>query len=89
MEEITGDTAVDLLAAACAYSLPRLKGIVEALLGYSLDVDNVACLYPVAQLYEAKVRPFINASSNQLFLTSATRCLSELANTSWRKTCCK
>jgi hypothetical protein len=55
VEEITGDTAVDLLGASCAYSLPRLKGLVESLLGYSLDVDNVACLYPVATLYNAQV----------------------------------
>lgn len=55
VEEITGDTAVDLLGASCAYTLPRLKMIVESLLGYSLDVDNVACLYPVAVMYEAQV----------------------------------
>lgn len=55
VEEITGDTAVDLLGASCAYTLPRLKMTVESLLGYSLDVDNVACLYPVAVMYEAQV----------------------------------
>lgn len=71
VEEITGDTAVDLLAAASAYSLPRLKMIVESLLGYSLDVDNVACLYSVAQLYSATVRspPFLIAKAFLLMIS--------------------
>jgi hypothetical protein len=36
--------------------------IVASLLGYSLDIDNVACLYPVAVLYEAQVRPHFHCS---------------------------
>ncbi|KAL6062224.1 zf-piccolo domain-containing protein, variant 2 [Balamuthia mandrillaris] len=52
VEEITGEIAIDLLAAANAFSLPRLKAIVEGLLGYSIDMENACCLYEVACLYE-------------------------------------
>jgi hypothetical protein len=51
--EITGEIAVDLLAAATQFSLPRLKHIVASVMAYSLDVDNACCLYDVGRLYGA------------------------------------
>jgi len=52
---LMGEIAVDLLAAANEYSLPRLKGQLESILGYSVDSDNAACLYDLAVLYNAEV----------------------------------
>jgi len=53
--EITGDIAIDLLSAANEYTLPRLKNMIESLLGYSIEVDNAPCLYEVAVLYGTPV----------------------------------
>ena len=53
-------------------TLTRLKLIVESLLGYSIDVENVACLYEVALLYDAEVRPEVPRRKRPKILLTQT-----------------
>jgi len=51
VQEITGEIAVDLLACANLYNFPRLKAIVENILGFSIELENVCFLLDIANLY--------------------------------------
>jgi hypothetical protein len=48
---ISPDIAIDLLLASKRYTLPRLGEMVETVVSYSLDNDNVASVHDVAKLY--------------------------------------
>ena len=43
------------MAASNAFTLPRLKMMVESLLGYAIDDQNACCILPVSRLYDAKM----------------------------------
>jgi hypothetical protein len=45
--EVTGECAIDLLIKSRVYGLDRLFDIVETIVGYSIDSENVACIYEV------------------------------------------
>jgi len=51
VEELDGETIMELLAAARLYGLDRLLGIVESVVGYSLDTHNVCGIMTTAALY--------------------------------------
>jgi hypothetical protein len=51
VEEVTSEIAIELLIVAVLLNLDRLRGILESIVGYALDVDNAACVYDVATLY--------------------------------------
>jgi hypothetical protein len=42
------------MITATLLSLPRLRGILESVVGYALDVDNAASIYDVADLYSCR-----------------------------------
>lgn len=52
---MTSETAIDLLMLSNEYGLERLKGIVENVIGFSLDYENVGCILDVAITYSAPV----------------------------------
>lgn len=41
--------------AANAFTIPRMKVLVESLLGYAVDVANACCIYGVSELYDARL----------------------------------
>lgn len=46
------DSVIELLTSAQLMSLSRLRKMVENLVGYSLDTENVSCILEVACLHE-------------------------------------
>jgi len=48
---VDSEIAIDLLIAAKMVGLERLRGMVESVVGYAIDVENAACIYDVAKLY--------------------------------------
>jgi hypothetical protein len=49
--ELSGETIMELLTAARLYALDRLLGIVESVVGYSLDTENVTSILTLSLLY--------------------------------------
>eukprot|EP01118_Nematostelium_gracile_P005473 TRINITY_DN1733_c0_g1_i3.p1 TRINITY_DN1733_c0_g1~~TRINITY_DN1733_c0_g1_i3.p1 ORF type:complete len:693 (+),score=162.87 TRINITY_DN1733_c0_g1_i3:223-2301(+) len=54
IEEIDGESAIELLTTAHTYRIKRLKRMIENVIGYSLDADNVGCIADVAVLYNCE-----------------------------------
>jgi hypothetical protein len=50
----TADTVMDLLMSSRVYGIERLKGMVETVVGYSLDVHNAPGILSIAALYSFK-----------------------------------
>jgi hypothetical protein len=50
----TAETVMDLLMSSRVYGIERLKGMVETIVGYSLDVDNAPGIFSIAELYSFK-----------------------------------
>jgi hypothetical protein len=48
--EISGENAIDILTKSRVYGLDRLFNIVETVVGYSIDVENVSCVYEVSDI---------------------------------------
>jgi len=54
VEVIEGDIAIDLLIASCVYSLDKLKKIMEGVVGWSLDIENIYGVTDLAITYDCK-----------------------------------
>jgi len=52
---IESEVAIDLLIASCIYSLDRLKKLMEGVVGWSLDLDNVYGVTDLAVTYDCKL----------------------------------
>jgi hypothetical protein len=52
VEDLNGETILELLMAARLYGLDRLLGIVESVVGYSLDLNNVTSILMTASMYQ-------------------------------------
>jgi len=50
----TAETVMDLLMSSRVYGIERLKGMVETVVGYSLDVNNAPSIFSIAELYSFK-----------------------------------
>jgi hypothetical protein len=54
IEKVDGEYAIELLVKSRVYGLDRLLEIIETIVGYSIDAENVGCIYEVAMLYKCK-----------------------------------
>jgi len=52
--EITPEESVELLMNASKYQVERLKNICEEFIESGVDIENVAWLYEIADLYNAQ-----------------------------------
>lgn len=50
----SAETVMDLLMISRVYGIDRLKGMVETIVGYSLDAINAPSIYSIAELYSFK-----------------------------------
>lgn len=50
----SAETVMDLLMISRVYGIDRLKGMVETIVGYSLDAVNAPSIYSIAELYSFK-----------------------------------
>lgn len=50
----TAETIMELLMLSRVYGIERLKGMVETIVGYSLDAANAPSIYSIAELYSFK-----------------------------------
>lgn len=51
VEELDADTIIDLMKAAKLYGMDRLVGIVESVVGYSLDVLNICSILTISYVF--------------------------------------
>jgi len=54
VEDINSDIVIDLLIVATEYRLTRLVRLVENVIGFSLDVDNIGCIVDLSDTYDCQ-----------------------------------
>ena len=50
----TAENVMDILMMSRVYGIERLKGMIETVVGYSLDPSNAPSIYSIAELYSFK-----------------------------------
>jgi len=52
--DIDSEIAIDLLIASCVYNLERLKKLLEGIVGWNLDLENIYGVTDLAYTYDCK-----------------------------------
>eukprot|EP01130_Rhizamoeba_saxonica_P014315 TRINITY_DN6248_c0_g1_i1.p1 TRINITY_DN6248_c0_g1~~TRINITY_DN6248_c0_g1_i1.p1 ORF type:complete len:753 (-),score=146.98 TRINITY_DN6248_c0_g1_i1:51-2309(-) len=54
IKEFNDENVIELLMYSAIYQLPGLTHIMESIVGFAIDVDNVACILEISLLYECE-----------------------------------